>query len=100
LQGIEVNYGLPGGGSFKPPHSLESFPGTSQEARGAGGTEGRGVKYFFPMQTQSGAWHVAYQNHRGEPISVMECRSFGNALQEAAAMTYRGMTGQTMRAAA
>lgn len=45
------------------------------------------MRHFIPLQTERGDWAVAYGNHRGEMVSVMECGSFGAAYAEAAAMT-------------
>lgn len=44
------------------------------------------MRHYVPLQHE-GAWHVAYANHRGELISVMECNTFGAAYAEASAMT-------------
>lgn len=44
------------------------------------------MRHYVPVQ-HGGAWHVAYANHRGELISVMECGSYGAAYAECAAMT-------------
>jgi hypothetical protein len=44
------------------------------------------MRHYVPIQHDN-AWHVAYANHRGEVISVMECNDFGAAYNEAAAMT-------------
>lgn len=44
------------------------------------------MRHYVPVQ-HGGAWHVAYANHRGELISVMECGSYGAAYEESAAMT-------------
>jgi hypothetical protein len=45
------------------------------------------MRHFVPLQTERGAWCVAYRNHRGEFVSVMECGSFAAAYAESAAMT-------------
>lgn len=44
------------------------------------------MTHYVPIQ-QAGAWHVAYANHRGELVSVLECGTFAAAYQEAASMT-------------
>ena len=56
------------------------------------------MKYFFPLQDQNGVWHVAFQDFRGQIVGVMECPSFAKATMEAAAMTYRAMTGKAVAA--
>lgn len=45
------------------------------------------MRHYIPLQHQD-AWHVAFANHRGELISVMECNSFEAAYTEAASMTF------------
>lgn len=45
------------------------------------------MRHFIPLQDNRGAWCVAYGNHRGEFISVMECGSLETAYREAEAMT-------------
>lgn len=45
------------------------------------------MTHFVPLQTDRGAWVVAYGNHRGEFIAVAEFGSLEAAYQEAAAMT-------------
>lgn len=44
------------------------------------------MRHYIPLETKTG-WAVAYQNHRGEYIPVMECLSLDAAYREAAAMT-------------
>ena len=44
------------------------------------------MRHYVPIQ-HGDAWHVAYANHRGELVSVMECGSFGAAYHEASDMT-------------
>ncbi len=68
------------------------------KTEGAGRGRGRGVKYFFPLQAENGTWHVAYQDFRGQIVGVMECPSLRVATMEAAAMTYRAMTGKAVAA--
>lgn len=45
------------------------------------------MKHYIPLQDSRGVWCVAYGNHRGEFISVMECGSLEAAYHEAEAMT-------------
>lgn len=45
------------------------------------------MRHFIPLQDDKGGWHVAYGNHRGEFIAVMECQSLEVAYHEAEAMT-------------
>jgi hypothetical protein len=45
------------------------------------------MRHFIPLQDNKGGWHVAYGNHRGEFIAVMECGSLQAAYQESKAMT-------------
>lgn len=45
------------------------------------------MRHFIPLQDNRGAWCVAYGNHRGEFISVMECGSLEAAYNESQAMT-------------
>jgi hypothetical protein len=45
------------------------------------------MKHYIPLQDANGAWHVAYGNHRGEFIAVMECGSLEAAYHESEAMT-------------
>lgn len=45
------------------------------------------MRHYIPFGVEN-TWHVAYANHRGEVISVMECNSFEAAYTEAAAMTF------------
>lgn len=44
------------------------------------------MTHFVPLQSDKG-WVVAYGNHRGEFIAVMDCNTLEAAYQEAAAMT-------------
>jgi hypothetical protein len=44
------------------------------------------MRHYIPLQS-AGGWAVAYQNHRGEFIAVMDCKNLEIAYQEAAAMT-------------
>lgn len=44
------------------------------------------MKHYIPLATANG-WAVAYGNHRGEFISVMECATLESAYAEASAMT-------------
>lgn len=44
------------------------------------------MKHFIPLSTANG-WVVAYGNHRGEFIAVMECNSLETAYAESEAMT-------------
>jgi hypothetical protein len=45
------------------------------------------MRHYIPLQAANGAWHVAYGNHRGEFIAVMECASLEAAYLESKAMT-------------
>lgn len=45
------------------------------------------MRHFIPLQAANGTWHVAYGNHRGEFIAVMECGSLEAAYNESEAMT-------------
>jgi hypothetical protein len=45
------------------------------------------MRHFIPLQDNKGGWHVAYGNHRGEFIAVMECPTLEAAYHESAAMT-------------
>jgi hypothetical protein len=44
------------------------------------------MRHYIPLQSVGG-WAVAYQNHRGEFVAVMDCKSLETAYNEAAAMT-------------
>lgn len=44
------------------------------------------MRHFVPLQTEHG-WAVAYQNHRGEFVAVLECGTLEAAYREAADMT-------------
>lgn len=44
------------------------------------------MRHFIPLSTDKG-WVVAYGNHRGEFIAVMDCNTLEAAYREAAAMT-------------
>lgn len=44
------------------------------------------MRHYIPLQTETG-WAVAYGNHRGEFISVMECPTLETAYGEAREMT-------------
>lgn len=44
------------------------------------------MRHFVPLPTKTG-WAVAYGNHRGEFVTVMECATLESAYQESAAMT-------------
>lgn len=45
------------------------------------------MRHYIPLQDNRGTWCVAYGNHRGEFISVMECGSLEAAYQESKDMT-------------
>lgn len=45
------------------------------------------MRHYVPLQDQRGAWCVAYRNHRGEFVSVMECGTFEAAYAEAFSLT-------------
>lgn len=45
------------------------------------------MRHYIPLQATNGAWLVAYGNHRGEFIGVMECGSLEAAYKESEAMT-------------
>lgn len=45
------------------------------------------MKHYIPLQSEDGRWMVAYENHRGEFVAVMDCGSLSAAYREAAAMT-------------
>lgn len=47
------------------------------------------MTHYIPLQDAKGAWHVAYGNHRGEFIAVMECASLEAAYDESQAMTLK-----------
>lgn len=44
------------------------------------------MRHYIPLQTKTG-WAVAYGNHRGEFIAVMDCNSLEAAYMESEAMT-------------
>lgn len=44
------------------------------------------MRHYTTLQTDTG-WGVCYQNHRGEFIVVMECRTLEAAYREAAQAT-------------
>lgn len=45
------------------------------------------MRHFIPLQTDKGAWVVAYGNHRGEFIAVAEFGTLEAAYAESEAMT-------------
>lgn len=45
------------------------------------------MRHYVPLQDNKGNWTVAYGNHRGEFIAVMECPSLEVAYNESEAMT-------------
>lgn len=45
------------------------------------------MRHYIPLQDDKGGWHVAYGNHRGEFIAVMECATLEAAYLESEAMT-------------
>lgn len=46
------------------------------------------MRHYIPLQTATG-WAVAYQNHRGEFVAVLECPTLESAYSEAVEMTTR-----------
>lgn len=46
------------------------------------------MRHYIPLETKTG-WAVAYQNHRGEFVAVMECPTLETAYAEARAMTFQ-----------
>lgn len=46
------------------------------------------MRHYIPLQDTKGVWHVAYGNHRGEFIAVMECPSMTSAYEESKRMTF------------
>lgn len=44
------------------------------------------MRHYIPLETKTG-WAVAYRNHRGEYIPVMECLSLDAAYAESASAT-------------
>jgi len=44
------------------------------------------MTHYIPLQTATG-WAVAYGNHRGEFVAVMECQTLEGAYSEARQMT-------------
>lgn len=69
---------------FLPPFTGAGQPRDTFNGRGMNGVH---MRHFIPLQDSKGTWCVAYANHRGECVSVMECGSFAAAYAEAAAMT-------------
>ena len=69
---------------FLPPFDQVGQPCDPTNANGANGVH---MTHFVPLQTDRGAWVVAYGNHRGEFIAVAEFGSLEAAYNEAAAMT-------------
>lgn len=47
------------------------------------------MRHYITLPTDTG-WAVAYGNHRGEFVSVMECRDLPTAYDEAARLTAEG----------
>jgi hypothetical protein len=47
------------------------------------------MRHYTTIPTRQG-WAVAYANHRGEFVSVMECPTLETAYDEAARMTAEG----------
>lgn len=45
------------------------------------------MRHFIPLQTDKGAWVVAYGNHRGEFIAVAEFGTLEAAYAESETMT-------------
>lgn len=57
------------------------------------------MRHYIPLQTATG-WAVAYGNHRGEFVSVMECPTLETAYEEARLMTMQEASGGHVNAAA
>ncbi len=50
------------------------------------------MRHYIPWPTKDGGYAVAYMNHRGELIAVMECPDLNSAYVEAAHMTAASIT--------
>lgn len=46
------------------------------------------MRHYIPLQTAQGGWAVAYRNHRGEFIAVMDCNNLETAYEESRRMTF------------
>lgn len=44
------------------------------------------MRHYIPLQTATG-WAVAYGNHRGEFVAVLECPTLESAYSESRAMS-------------
>lgn len=51
------------------------------------------MTHYVPIRTADG-WAVAYENHRGELIAVMECATFAVAYRESADMSRHALVQQ------
>lgn len=52
------------------------------------------MRHYVPVQDAKGEWVVAFMNHRGQFVAVLECPDLVTAYSEAAAMTRRAYMEQ------